>query len=55
VIDPAHTCHCFYREDDHCFLGHPGPPAICTSHKAPTTVNSAPLDPEMAKKFLFKD
>ena len=52
------TCpsKCFYREDripgdGTCFLGLPGPEATCTSHKAPTKLDPAPLDPEMAKKF----
>lgn len=43
-MTPVLTCKCFYREDDHCFLGHPGPEATCTSHKAPVKLAPAPLD-----------
>jgi hypothetical protein len=48
---PSIVCHCFYREDDKCFLDHPGPMEVCQGYKPPTKVNQAPLDAEMAKKF----
>lgn len=48
---PPITCHCFYREDDKCFLGHPGPMETCQGYAPPTKVNPAPVDAEMAKKF----
>jgi len=49
--DPSITCNCYYLEDAHCFLGHPGPEATCTSHKPPVKLDPAPLDAEIAKKF----